>query len=553
MNNLLNRAFYPVLAFLFLFFAFLLFKNLGHYPFWDDEANTAIFARNLLSTGELTAFDGRNLAAYSNGTELNTSLQNTLIPPLQYYFTAISFKLFGEGNFAARFPFALLGLLSFIIFFLINKELSDKKMLILFNMVIFATNVAFILFLRQCRYFASTTFFFLLCVHLLVRFYKKQKNGFLIGYLLSAIMLFLSQYNAAISIMAVFLVSFAILKRWNIRDRELQRLFLAHLPLGLFIIGYFYFRNPFDTIASYPGNLSNIGFKFYVFYRTLLTFDAQTFLSFLLLFLYIIIHRKTKGELSSELKQLFYFLLISIAGFSLLAMKFAIRYVIYLAPVAFAIEGNIIYQISQWPIKYAKFLSATMMILLVFTSSLFVSSEREGRIEHSNIPVNFHFFKYIDEISSENPTTYSELIDYFESKKDTNKTLLFYPRFMTFPLMYYLGDQYLFSNLIDHQSKINKALPSYLYNAYRSPDYIVICGPDAASKEEILKSQPGSYGYVQDTTLNFYYRDMTRPEYHWRSFDVVTDFDRENESIFIYRRYKTDTITSKDKRELMRL
>ena len=104
-----RRAFYPIIAFLFILFAFLLFKNLGQYPFWDDEANTAIFSRNLLQTGQLTAFDGRNLAAYSNGIELNSHLNNVVIPPLQYYITACSFKLFGKATFLPAFLLQLWG------------------------------------------------------------------------------------------------------------------------------------------------------------------------------------------------------------------------------------------------------------------------------------------------------------------------------------------------------------------------------------------------------------------------------------------------------------
>ena len=55
---------------------------MGQYYFWDDEANTAIYARNLLKTGELNAFDGRNLIGYSNGIELDQELNNVIISPL---------------------------------------------------------------------------------------------------------------------------------------------------------------------------------------------------------------------------------------------------------------------------------------------------------------------------------------------------------------------------------------------------------------------------------------------------------------------------------------
>lgn len=532
MTIFFRKAFYPVLAFLFILYAFLLFKNLGHYPFWDDEANTAIFSRNLLQTGELTAFDGRNLAAYSGGIELNSHLKNIVIPPFQYYATAGAFKLMGESNFSARFPFAVMGLLCFVFFLLINQELSQKRGLIVLNMFIFTTNIAFILFMRQCRYYAPMAFFFLLSLYLLIKYYKKGSLLFLIGYTVSSILLFLSQYNVALGIMAALLISFVYGKKWDLRNAQVKKLIIAYAVIGIFIIVYFLLHNPFNAIVKYPGEALNIGYKFFVFYRTLTSFDAQTFLSLLLVFAFLTVHWGLKRKIPGELGKLFYFFILCLATYAIFAVNFAIRYSVYLVPIAIAIEGNIVYQMWHWPLKYAKVLATSTLLLLIFTSILFVSSGKEARIEGPHIPINFHLIDYLGEITSENPSTYSTLIDYFESKEDSNHTILIYPRFMTFPLMYYLGDQYLFPDICE-EDKIDCNLPPYIYKNNVAPDFIVFCDPDISNKEDTLKKYLLSY--VLDSNINFYYKDMTRPEYNWRNFDVVTDFDEETESIFIYR------------------
>ena len=44
--------------------AVLVLPRLGERLFWDDEANTAILARNLLRFGRMTAWDGTNLFGY---------------------------------------------------------------------------------------------------------------------------------------------------------------------------------------------------------------------------------------------------------------------------------------------------------------------------------------------------------------------------------------------------------------------------------------------------------------------------------------------------------
>ncbi len=70
--------------------------GLSNNAFWDDEANTALFARNLLNTGKLTAFDGTNVIGFRGGVELDSHLVNIYMPPVQYYVAALGLKLLGN-------------------------------------------------------------------------------------------------------------------------------------------------------------------------------------------------------------------------------------------------------------------------------------------------------------------------------------------------------------------------------------------------------------------------------------------------------------------------
>ena len=94
--------------------AVLLFTNLGNVVFWGDEAETAILARNTLSTGLPTAWDGANLVE-SLGIGMNDSFLWNQQPWLQFYLTAASFAVFGETTTAARLPFAFAALLTVIL------------------------------------------------------------------------------------------------------------------------------------------------------------------------------------------------------------------------------------------------------------------------------------------------------------------------------------------------------------------------------------------------------------------------------------------------------
>jgi hypothetical protein len=90
----------------------LLFFDLGGPWLWEDEGDTAAFARNIVATGVPTAWDGRNFFDGDSGfREVPRLLGHDLVmvgtPWLPFYATAASFTLFGESNATARLPFAL--------------------------------------------------------------------------------------------------------------------------------------------------------------------------------------------------------------------------------------------------------------------------------------------------------------------------------------------------------------------------------------------------------------------------------------------------------------
>ena len=130
-----------------------------NHAFWDDEASTALFARNLLATGELTAWDGVNLIGYRLGVQLDESLQNPYAPPLQYYIAAAGFYLFGETTFGGRILFLIAGILALPALMLWTRRHFDGRVPLWLPALIAATTPAFLLFIRQCRYYAPAMLF----------------------------------------------------------------------------------------------------------------------------------------------------------------------------------------------------------------------------------------------------------------------------------------------------------------------------------------------------------------------------------------------------------
>jgi 4-amino-4-deoxy-L-arabinose transferase-like glycosyltransferase len=105
---------FVLILFLLVFSLSLYTFKLGDCPFFNpDEGIHAQVAKNMVVDGDWITprFNGQNF--YDK-------------PILYYWLNALSFKLFGINEFAARFPAALLGALGVLVTFLLGKALYDR-------------------------------------------------------------------------------------------------------------------------------------------------------------------------------------------------------------------------------------------------------------------------------------------------------------------------------------------------------------------------------------------------------------------------------------------
>jgi 4-amino-4-deoxy-L-arabinose transferase-like glycosyltransferase len=140
--------------------AFLLFFSLDHRPFWQDEAETACLARNVLDYGVPKAFDGVNLISQESSREFNRDYIWRWSPWLQIYLTAGAFWLGGVNTVAGRLPFALLGFASVVIVYLLIKRLLGNLAWARLAAALMASSVLFLLFsLKRFPLFLCLQFF----------------------------------------------------------------------------------------------------------------------------------------------------------------------------------------------------------------------------------------------------------------------------------------------------------------------------------------------------------------------------------------------------------
>jgi len=143
---------------LLLLAALLIFPNLDDRRLWDDEAETALLARNTLRFGVPIAWDGVNLISQECGTDYDSNYLWRQTPWLPVYVAAGSFALLDASTFSARLPFALLGLLAVPSMYLLARRASGDRVVAVLAAGSLLLSVPFLLHVRQCRYYAVAIF-----------------------------------------------------------------------------------------------------------------------------------------------------------------------------------------------------------------------------------------------------------------------------------------------------------------------------------------------------------------------------------------------------------
>lgn len=192
------------LTFLLLLFSvscFLFLCNLGNQYLWDDEAETALVGKTILSHGFPLAYDGRNYFSQLGGDDYAGNYIWKLHPWLQFYVAAGFLGLFGTTTFAARLPFALFGIASVFLTYTFCKTLWQSRKIAAIAAFLMLTSVPFLLLSRQCRYHSMTAFFSLAGLYLYLGVIKQEKYAPL-AFFLSLVLLFHTQYIYCFTLLA---------------------------------------------------------------------------------------------------------------------------------------------------------------------------------------------------------------------------------------------------------------------------------------------------------------------------------------------------------------
>jgi 4-amino-4-deoxy-L-arabinose transferase-like glycosyltransferase len=208
----------------------LIFTRLDDVYLWQDEAETALVARHMVTYGLPLSTDGRTWIQQEGVPFREYTADYVWIyhPWLQYLVTAISFSLLGQSTLSARLPFALAGLLAILMQYVLASRWQPDRKIARVGAVLLLFCVPGILLARQCRYYSLSALLTLLVLDSYLRL-DSARPWALPYFVLSAVLLFHTEYAAFFPVVAA-LLAHALL---TVPGHDLRERFLP----GLLLIG----------------------------------------------------------------------------------------------------------------------------------------------------------------------------------------------------------------------------------------------------------------------------------------------------------------------------
>ena len=510
------------------------FYGLCNNAFWDDEANTALFGRNLLHTGKLTAFDGTNVIGFRQGAELDSQLINVYMPPVQYYLAAVGLKLFGATTFGGRFPFVLAGLASIAILAWFARWHFEHRIPLWLPPLLVAFNPAFLMFIRQCRYYSIVA---LMTVTILAAWshHKAKARACIIASVvagLAACILMFTNYLDAVAL-ALILPVFFVLGRYRTRANlvMLGTVYLALVLAGTYVLST---ANPLVVNVSYKNTITGVQRIMLLLWwhiSGLPRFEFFPVVTPVLLLVSLLLRRD--GMTLALVRESFVLCGVMLV-YSIAIVAFSpqtvtsqtrladMRYVVALMPIG-AMASAAALTAAWFMSKMSGPVLAVVTGSMMLGTNLFTSGCANWQ------PIRSTLYEYLTE-NAHDYTTGNEAIIDFLRKLPQSRVIRVIPDYMAYPAMFYVPNQHYCCQLGDSyqsKAKLGTPLPDYVYFSRVLPDYILV-GADIEPQQLLIQCVmafgPGKYRLLQP--LGTEYRDNSRPEIPWHTFGPPSNSKR---------------------------
>jgi hypothetical protein len=525
----------------------LALTSLDNTYFWDDESDVATVARTLLTTGRLSNWDGRNLFAPQNGGSSDITFRTLGSPPLCYVIAAASFKVLGVSTWAGRFPFVVIGIAALAFFaVLLREKFGGDTATWLYGTASLGLSVVFLLNIRQCRYHALVTFLAILTLWSYYRCIRTRQTLWFVVLAASAIAFFYAHLLLCAAFLTAIAVVHVIFHRKDLPAGVMWKpvtafffFLLATVPYAIHYrlwVRHDLLPDPTPWLIRTPTliwwNLRDLNLQ------TSLPWPVLAGLIWLL-----VRHRHTHARMVQAALEWMVLILAYVVFLSFSSPENTststgadLRYLVAITPLAAGLVGvllGFVHRVSR--------LAAVLLLALLVTSNLM-------SLHPWNRDIRWLLPAYLSEVSHPYPTCYSETVRFLREHAKQDDVVFCFPNYTHGPLLFYAGDRVLFGCTLSRETHLPldkvRRLPAPLLIEENFPDWVISFGATLPAQEAMrFFSRPHSehgrtvaYRYNLAQTLDVFWFDLSRPELSCHHFGPKTDFDRNQEAVYVFRR-----------------
>jgi hypothetical protein len=511
----------------------LLFARLGNYALWDDEANTAIFAANLWSTGDTWAYDGTNLVAFREGLEL-TGLKNRVYPPGQYFFAAPFLGLLGRTALAARLPFALAALAGFMLWAWWLRKAQVPWPTLALTLLFAIGNVSLFLYSRQARYYglawALTLALFYLYVH------RAESARYRVLFALASVALLAVHYLAYGATMVCLATDYIFFEWRRSQDTWRQRLtYLGTQALSaVAIVGVFY---PFGRKVTPYVPASWWEDKAKLAWWNLRELSSAEFFFPPLLLLALVVWAAGRFKdvwlARGALALLVYAAVASVLSVQPVgwASLSDIRYMVPIIPLGIALSARTLTFERPW-LRWLGLAAGAFLALSTPAWRLFQEVARAPVM-----PLRSTWVSYVSELVTPQRSAYREAAEWLTRNVPAGAQVWVLPDFGVYPLIFHAPQLHYMWQLRQDQRATYPTLPPFHFRGLSTPDVIVAFGPDVGTARSVVSQfEQRGVAFEPEVRLGVVGPDRTRPELFWRSFATDAVRNPDADGTYVFRR-----------------
>jgi len=250
----IKQFIYKHLPFLILgvYSALMIFPNLSNSALQGDEGADTFISTTILKFHLPKHSDG------INSSMLYANVHDGLFvyrPWVSYYIQSFSLSLFGQTTFAARLPFALIGIFSVIFLYRFALKFTGQQFVAFLAAFFLASSIPALIFFRTARYVGVPILLSILLLNFYIDIYQNKKWN-PIGIIVISIIFFHTMYVEFAGIIAGVLIHFFINIK-KVLPENRKRAAWAAVITGLFCIPWFIFISPvFPAVYKYLASMS---------------------------------------------------------------------------------------------------------------------------------------------------------------------------------------------------------------------------------------------------------------------------------------------------------